>query len=69
MQYLEKETFFLDEIFRIFYGLVHLSMGKISGQNSEIWFFGIYQNWVKNPGDFCPASYGKAKKNCKFQGL
>ena len=36
MQYLEKETFFLDEIFRIFYGLVHLSMGKISGQNSEI---------------------------------
>ena len=42
IQYLEKETLFLAETFRIFYGPLDLSTSKISGRNSVIWFFGKY---------------------------
>jgi hypothetical protein len=39
IQYLDKGTFFSAETFRIFWESLTLSMGKISDQNSIIWFF------------------------------
>jgi hypothetical protein len=41
LQYLGKETFFWAEIFKAFYPQIDLSVDKISGRNTVIWFIGI----------------------------
>jgi hypothetical protein len=42
IQYLDKETFFSAEIFRIFWVPLSLSMDKNCGRNSVIWFTSKY---------------------------